>query len=368
MKTKIVFITNILRQPRCIRRISDFIERGYEVRVYGFDRGGDNRTLPSFDYECIGINSNDDSYLKRMLKMKESISKVINKEGKDCLYYIFSLDNAIAARLVCGGLKFVYEISDLMELLINNRILSNILVRINRKIVKHSILSVYTSEGFVDFLNPNGAQQEKTVVIPNKLNTFCREIPLPKERSTDINNIRFGFTGAIRTETLFNLIKAIGDYGKHEVHLYGIFSDERNGRYSIKSLVDQYDNVYYHGPFKNPDDFPAIYSNIDAVLCYYKSSRNDYYLEPNKLYEAIYYDCPIIVADDTFVGRKVKQLNVGYTIKRDDESSLKDFVASINKKNFDEKISAIKAIDKEECIDNPQVLFDKLSLILQMNN
>ena len=29
---------------------------------------------------------------------------------------------------------------------------------------------------------------------------------------------------------------------------------------SKEEVVDQYDNVYYHGPFKNPDDFPAIYS------------------------------------------------------------------------------------------------------------
>ena len=367
MSAKIVFITNILRQPRCIRRINDFINRGYEVKVYGFDRIGDNRPLPSFKYECIGHNSTDDSYPKRMLNIKKSIAEVIKKEGRDSIYYIFSLDNAIAARLVCRNVKYIYEISDLMELLINNKILSNVLAWIDRKIVKHSLLSVYTSEGFVEFLNPSGAEQNKTVVIPNKLNKSCLGKPLIKQRPLDINNIRFGFTGAIRTETLYNLVKAIGEYGKHEVHLYGIFTDESNGRYSIKSLVDRYTNVYYHGAFKNPDDFPDIYKNIDIVLCYYNSSRNDLYLEPNKLYEAVYYDCPIIVADDTFVGRKVKQFNVGYTIKKGDAASLCEFVGSINTENYEEKIAAIKAISKEKCIDNPELLFDILAAILQSN-
>ena len=65
MKTKVVFITNILRQPRCIRRIQDFIDRGYGVKVYGFDRGGDCRVLPPFAHECIGVVSNETSYLKR---------------------------------------------------------------------------------------------------------------------------------------------------------------------------------------------------------------------------------------------------------------------------------------------------------------
>lgn len=364
MKSKIIFITNILRQPRCIRRIHDFIDRGFEVKVYGFERHGDCRALPSFEHECIGLISNEDSYLKRFFIMKEGISKAIKKEGKDSLYYIFSLDNAIAAKSVCRHLKYIYEVSDLMELMINNKFLSRLLVWMNRKIIKHSLLSVYTSEGFVVFLNPKGTNPEKTVVLPNKLNAYCKTKPLTKGRTTDMDHLHFGFTGAIRTETTYNLIKAIGECGKHEVHLYGLYTDENNGRYSIRSLVDQYKNVFYHGPFKNPDDLPEIYSHIDIVLCYYQSSKNDLYLEPNKLYEAIYYDCPIIVADDTFVGRKVKQLNVGYTIDQGDADSLKAFVSSINKTNFDEKIAAIKAINKDECVDHPELLFDRLGYIL----
>ena len=164
-----------------------------------------------------------------------------------------------------------------------------------------------------------------------------------------------------------DIVKAIGEYGKHEVHLYGIFSDETNGRYSIKSLVDFYSNVYYHGPFKNPDDFPEIYSNIDIVLCYYKSSRNDLYLEPNKLYEAIFYDCPIIVADDTFVGKKVKKLNIGYAISEDDENSLINFIHSINRTDFEEKLLALKNISKEECIDNPNLLFTKVAELYELS-
>ena len=365
MSTKIVFITNILRQPRCIRRINDFIARGYEVKVYGFDREGDNRPLPSFKFECIGCNANDVSYAKRMLNMRKSIAQVIREEGIDCIYYIFSLDNAIATLFANRNIRFIYEVSDLMELQISNSLLSSVLVRINRTIIKRSLLTVYTSEGFVEFLHPRGSQSTKTVVIPNKLNKSCKGTSLSKERKTDINNLRFGFTGAIRTETIYNFVRAVGEFGKHEVHLYGMFTDETNGRYSIKGLVDQYHNVFYHGPFKNPDDFPEIYSNVDIVLCYYKSSKNDLFLEPNKFYEAIYFDCPIIVADDTFVGRKVKLLNVGYTIKNGDEKSLTNFIKSINQQNFDDKVTAIRSLDNDYCIDNTELLFDRLSAIIR---
>ena len=361
---KIVFITNILRQPRCIRRINDFISKGYDIMVYGFDRQDDNRALPNFDYQCIGVNSSSESYVSRLRKMRNSISAIISCEGIDCIYYIFSLDVAIASLAAKHKIKFCYEISDLMELQIQNKLVSSILVRLNRWIISQSVLNVYTSEGFVDYLSPEGACSNRNVVLPNKLNREISKLKNYNRKPIDINNIRFGFTGAIRTETIYNFIDAVGQLGKHEVHLYGIFTDEGNGKYSIKSLVDKYRNVYYHGVFKNPDDFPEIYSNFDLVLCYYYSSRNDIYLEPNKLYEAIFYRCPIVVSDGTFVGKKVSETNIGYAIPHINQNSLKDFIESINETNYNEKLEALSAIPKEDALDDSKPLFNKMDSIL----
>ena len=86
------------------------------MKVYGFDRGGDCRVLPPFAHECIGVVSSETSYLKRLFIIWGGISKVIRREGRGCLYYLFSLDNAIVARLACRNIKYIYEISDLMEL------------------------------------------------------------------------------------------------------------------------------------------------------------------------------------------------------------------------------------------------------------
>ena len=362
---KVVFITNILRQPRCIRRIKDFISRGYDIKVYGFDRQDDNRALPNFDYQCIGVNSNSESYVSRLFKMRNSISAIINREGIDCTYYIFSLDVAIASLAAKRKIKFCYEISDLMELQVKNKLISSILVRLNRWIISQSVLNVYTSEGFVDYLSPKGACSDRTVVLPNKLNREISKLKDFNRKSIDINNIRFGFTGAIRTETIYNFIDAVGQLGKHEVHLYGIFTDEGNGRYSIKSLVDKYSNVFYHGVFKNPDDFPEIYSNFDLVLCYYYSSKNDIYLEPNKLYEAIYFRCPIVVSDGTFVGKKVSETNIGYVIPAKCKNSLVDFIDSINETTYYEKLEALNIIPKENALDDSKPLFKMMDSILK---
>ncbi len=50
MKRKIVFITGALSQPRIIKRINSFIDNGYEVEVYGFDRG--KYSINKETYKC----------------------------------------------------------------------------------------------------------------------------------------------------------------------------------------------------------------------------------------------------------------------------------------------------------------------------
>lgn len=358
---RIVFIVNILRQARCIRRINDFIDKGYNVKVYAFDRQGDDRVLPGFNYTILGVNKSQESYVKRLSMMRNKISSLIKEEGKECVYYIFSLDVAIATLLSLKKIKYFYEVSDLMELEQSNPIVSKSLIVINRFILKKSILNILTSEGFLDFYYPQGADLHKNIVIPNKLNRKCLELPFPTAKSFNENNIMFSFTGAIRSQSLYQIIKTVGEMKKHEFHLYGIYADDEADLF--KDLVQKYSNVYYHGPFKNPNDFPSIYSKVDIVICYYRTYENDIYLEPNKLYESIFYEKPIVVAKDTFLGNKVQSLNIGYVIKADTYSEIDNFINSITHDDYDAKVNVMRGIEKDKAIDDTSMLFEKINLI-----
>lgn len=353
---KIVFFVNILRQTRCIRRINDFVSRGYNVKVYGFDREGDNRAIPSFNYTCLGVISREQSYASRFLMMYKQISKVVKEEGTDCLYYIFSLDVAMATLFHIKPITYIYEISDLMELELSNKFVSRVLQKINRFILKRSQINVFTSEGFIRYYYKS-SKLDKNLILPNKLNNKCLSLPAPKNHEFDENNIKFSFTGAIRNESIYRFVETIGKMRQHEVHLYGIFSDKLNWW----ELVEKYSNVYYHGPFKNPDDFPKIYSEVDIVVCYYFSFGNDVYLEPNKLYEAIFYEKPIVVSKDTFLGDKVSEINVGYVIDGTSEEKIIDFVRSITRIDYNQKVQSARNINKCDSVDNPEDLFNALN-------
>ena len=363
-KPKIVFLVNVLRQARCVRRIEDFIKQGYDVHVYGYNRTGGKTDPLSYDTTLLGTISMNSSYYDRLKMMRSTIRDVVKKEGTDCLYYLFNYDVALAFLTVNRKSKYIYEISDLMELMVGNLFVKKALISINKWMMRGAKLNVFTSEGFLDYYYKKTDDRSRTIVLPNKLNKKCLSMPFPNQRDFDEHNIKFSFTGAIRSEALYKFIKTIGEYGKHEMHLYGVYTDDKVFASKIKDLVEKYSNVFYHGKFLNPDDFPNIYANVDVVVSLYTASDNDKYLEPNKLFEALFFRKPIIVADKTFLGNKVTKLNAGFIIDVNDDESYRRVIADITNISYNLKRESIEKLSPEYSIDDPKQLFEKVKEIL----
>ena len=72
MNLRVVFILTSSVNPNSIKRIDEFVSRGYEVKAYGFKRDLDvpNKSK-STDIEILGSYKNDLSYYKRCT-IKES--------------------------------------------------------------------------------------------------------------------------------------------------------------------------------------------------------------------------------------------------------------------------------------------------------
>ena len=106
---------------------------------------------------------------------------------------------------------------------------------------------------------------------------------------------------------------------------------------------------------------PGIYSQIDVVLSAYDvRGINPQYAEPNKLYEAIYFEKPIIVSSNSFLADKVARLGIGYDVDALNEDKVVALVKSINKNSIEEKKTNIRKIDKKECISSNEKLFTML--------
>ena len=146
---KIVFIVNSLQNQRCIKRIKGFIAHGCDVEVYAYSRLKDSYSNLDFEVQVLGTMPNEMSYAKRFPIIIKDIRSVVKRNnGQKAIYYLFGLDIAMAFRMVNRKDMYVYEESDLVHTYMGN-VLKNILEKIDKRIIRHSAKTVFTSEGFV---------------------------------------------------------------------------------------------------------------------------------------------------------------------------------------------------------------------------
>lgn len=359
---RVVFIINSAQNQRCIKRVNEFVKNGYEVAAYAFTRGKELRNKPNFDLQIIGSFTNDTTYKNRLKLMFQSIKKVIKLyENEEVLFYLFSLDIAMLYRLQCGR-KYIYEESDLVHTYVQNKLVRNILRVIDKKIVLNSVLTVFTSEGFARYHFGEGTYKNN-IIVPNRLTPDILNYPLIEKKDININKIRFGFVGAVRFKSLYNLaITILETFPQHEFHFYGTINSNRDGDFES---LDKYDNCYLHGVFQNPVDLPAIYSNVDILISTYDMiEENVKYAEPNKLYESIYFETPIVVTSGTFLANKVKKLGIGYDVDPMNKESVINFVKGLSSGNIQIKINNCKKIEKKETLNINDELFKRLESVL----
>lgn len=350
---EIYFILSSLNDSHFRKRVEEFLDHGYHVKVYGFKRRG--QSLPPMRYTPIVLGEIENRNFSARLSLFNRSIKSIAKECRGKLCFYSSLDIAIFARLYIKA-PYIYEVCDLTELTIGNSIIRAALSRINESVIRKSQKTIITSEGFAEYFGK--LPSDKFCLIPNKISANMPSF-VNKGRQLSKEKIRIGFAGVIRFESIYHFIKACAEYGMNiEMHLFGIYSDADMWAAKIEKIENKYPNVIFHGRFANPFDLPSIYEGIDLVLCTYPPTLGVKYAEPNKLYEAIYFRCPIIVSENVFLGEKVNKLNIGYVIDAMDEEKIKNFLESLNDKDYQAKVEACNLIPQSECVNRNDDFFN----------
>lgn len=356
----IVFIALQLSQPRCIKRIKSIYDSGFKIKVYGFDSGLYNESLNSlpFPVERIIKRDKNQTRLKKIFTFIGHIKRILRENSKDDLYYIFGYEIASLCRLL-GCRNYVYEEADVTAAREKNNFVRSIMLKMDRYIIRHSYRTVLTSGGFVSYIFPNGAPKDKIIMMPNKLSPYFDEKMKSQVSSSpiDVNHIRFGFIGLIRyPNTIVRFAKVIGrEYPQHEFHFWG--QPEREDY--LDEEIRSYKNVFLHGRFKNPDDLMNIYEKTDiSIVCYDTASGNVRIAEPNKIYESIFFETPLVVSSGTYLSERATQLGVGYNIDASSDQFIAKFVDDICAEDLKDKINNLKLIPWEEVIDNSKELID----------
>lgn len=357
---KLVFIMAGMGNPNNIKRIEEAIARGFDVDVYAFEGQRDGPRDPEgVEVHMIPGYSSDLPYWKRIGKVVKGLKCVINRYKKDeCVYYLFRNDKAIIFTLLTTR-PYIFEEADMTHANIRNTLIRNWFERRLRKVIRNSVVSVFRSEGFLQY-HFGDKRPNNVYVIPNRLHSGIANVSPVEYSGLKANHLRFGFVGGVRYDTIFKFAETLlKHFPQHEFHFYGMFPGEKQEKQFMP--LDKYENCYFHGAFRSPDELPEIYSKIDVLLSAYDvTAINPRYAEPNKLYEAIYFDKPIIVSSNSFLADKVARLGVGYDVDALDESEIVKLINSIDVQSIEEKKKNIALIDKKTCINNNEEFFELL--------
>lgn len=347
---KIVFLLVSTSQPRCLKRIEMFLNRGYEVKVYGFTRKYYKKNAKINGVEICSLGEIDDSkYLYRFYRSLIAVCRIIkeNGRGKEVIYYSFGFDFSLFLSIL--NQKFIYEISDIIYLRFHGMV-RRFFRKIDLFMINKSSKTIFTSGGFLKFLDLE--ENDKYLIIPNKVNPKLSSVERNIFSINQKKRIKIGYVGRVRyPKSFLTFMETISLFeDKFEFHIYG----DGQLKNEIESFIQRstVSNIYYYGSFVNPDDIESIYNSIDVSFVCYKATDNEIYLEPNKLYESILFCNPLIGQVDTFLEQSINKYGVGFSIDSTDRNEIVAFLTNLTQEMIKTKSIKCYKIDRQKLLNS----------------
>jgi succinoglycan biosynthesis protein ExoL len=305
---KVVMVCASSSQPRIIKRAIS-LDRLANVTVFGFRRRiyEQNRFPEHIRYKSLGYVS-DGKYLRRVPAFLRALPKIRKAADAETFFYATSIDSLLMARLA-GIKKGFYEVGDLRSCEKPKSLFS----RLERYLISKASGVVLTSKYFYTdyFKHYEQSRGCNYCIIENKLDEVYSSFPRSPKEYVVHNRIKIGLVGLLRYEKPISwLINFVNQNSEgYELHCFG------DG--PLSHLIENSCNrsIFYYGPFSSPSDLAEIYKAIDINFSVYdNSSRNVQLALPNKFYESVFFNVPILAATNTAFAAEVEKLGVGKAI------------------------------------------------------
>ena len=345
-KINIFILAPTHSQPRFHKRVTIY----YYSRFYYKQNHFNNR------YRKINLGQiSDGRHLSRFSIIIKAV-QTIRKDAKKMRpkwFYAFSLDLAVIGFF--SGIKIGFiEIGDI----INNKGVGR-LARIIEYFLFRKIKGIiFTSSAF--FYNYNGWNfiENKVHVIENKLSRYYAYHKRPKDFIKD-GVVRIGLVGLLRYERPIKLLINFIKNNTRSVKLicYG------DGPYKDLIIKNCDENIFYEGSFKSPEDLEKIYDNIDINFIVYDNTLLNVRLAlPNKLYESVFWNVPIICSQNTYLSSIVKKWKVGSKISISNQKEFNDQLHLFVKKSWikNKSINCMSVNKSKKLIDDSENVIERM--------
>lgn len=353
-RIKTVFILGRYPNPRLKRRINNEKKLG-KVALICWDKVSSQRLFyedPEVDVYPVKLKANGTNPIKRLLPTFIFIvkAKKILKKLSPEIMHVENVDMLVVA--VLHSLfrkkkpKIIYEIADLHRLIIDppksfiDKIMKKIIIMIEKILCQKIDILIITSDKYYDVYYIKFVDKDKVVFIPNlpDLNAF------KNYKKKNNGEFTIGFIGGIRYK---EQMKLLVDAAKHKAHVFfaGFAFDNEIQEYCARE-----ENVTIYGKYNYDKEISDIYGKVDCVYSVYNADLNNVKIAlPNKLYESIYCELPIIVAKNTYLSEIVEEMGVGVSINHRNKAELENIIKKLSndKQYYNQLVNACRAHKKK---------------------
>lgn len=315
-----VILLGFLPNPRFENRIR--VERElFDLHVVCWDRCKNMMLPPRADgchLHCIQIPAENDP-MKRLLPYGRfcHAAKRLLREIQPDMIHVQGLDMLRIARQIKSESKkpvaVLYEVADLHRLLVDRqrflrRLAQSVLKQADIRYSGQADLVILTSERYYDTYFNAFTPKSKVLYLPNISNLSVFAVYRKKDPAQDFT---VGFIGGVRyKKQMRHLIEAA-----RQCHMNLLIAGFETEPAEIEPLCQAYDQGTWIGRFDYAQEAAALYGKCDVMYAVYDAGMANVRVAlPNKLYEAIYCEMPLIVAKGTYLQQVVESWGVGIAV------------------------------------------------------
>ena len=327
------FLLTHVPNPRMNKRIE--VLKGFaETKVICTRRASQNIWEPAQDVEHIIYDIDLPSakhILKRYAVSREFQVKALAKleELQPDILYAEGLDSLIIAgkyKKKKSSARVIFEVADLRENYIvrpkkpAERLITRALLRREKRAFRNVDFLVVTSPKFYDLHYHRLIPRDRMLYIPNAPEGSV----FAEYRRKDGGPFTVGFIGGIRyLEQMKLLVDAARETGVRV--LFAGAGGTTSEYEEIRRYCAGMDHVTFSGRYDYEKEIASLYGRVDCVYAVYDADNPNVRIAlPNKLYESVYCELPIIAAKGTYLAELVEEWGVGVSVHHRSAGELAD--------------------------------------------
>ena len=346
MKKQIAILIGCLPRPIVYKRIELAKEIG-NVHLICWDRGSSTHLPPvedGYTAHVIEINAKNNP-LKRLIPYRKfcTIAGKLLEDIQPDLIHVQGLD---MLKIACTykkrsrkPVRIIYEVADLHRLLVDRQkspvaqVAQKYLRFMDRHLEKQYDLLVLTSMKYYDVYFHGFVAKEKVLYMPNvpDLSAFT-------SYQKKINGeFTVGYIGGVRYKKEIKLLLNAAKICNMHLMFAG-FEDEP---LEIEPICKADPNIEWVGRYDFNKQAAELYGKCDVMYSVYDADMHNVRVAlPNKLYEAVYCEMPLIVARNTYLAQVVEEWGVGVAVDHKSVDELAEALRELrDNRNLREQIA-----------------------------